>query len=209
MKNASAFTAFTLCAAAILLAACGSTASKSSYPVTHTGAVQKMEKGTVVGTRNVKIDGRATNMGRIVGGAVGAGVGALSVPIKSETTITQSGPNSVAIRSTDNRHESHAATAIGGAVGMVVGQKVEKVLTAKKAQEITVALDSGETVVIIQEYREPEFYDQERVKVYTTRAGEAVVYHSDENPHLDPETSAYIVGDPEEEAAEDFEPVVW
>lgn len=166
-----------------------------------------MEEGTVVAERTVRIDGRATNMGRIVGAGVGAAVGAVSVPYESETVITQTN-DSILIQGSDNRGQQHAATAVGGALGTLVGQEVEKMITAKQAQELTIAMDGGETVVIVQESREPEFYENERVKVYTTRNGESVVYHTGENPMVDPETNAYLVDDVEEEA-EAFEPVTW
>lgn len=202
-----------------LLIGCGgsSSAAKSSYPVTHSGAVHKVEKGTVVGARQVKIDGRATNLGRIVGGTLGTAVGALSVPIESttvsNTSIVPTPDGGVGISGTQstssNVHESRAAMAVGSAVGVLVGQKVEKMITSKRAQELTIAMDSGETVVIVQDFREPAFYENERVKVYTTRVGESVVYHTDEDPNMDPNTSAYIIGDESEVEEVDFEPVTW
>lgn len=185
-----------------------SPSAMSRYPITHAGAVQKVEDGTVVGVRPVKIDGVATNLGRIVGAGVGGAAGALAVPVKSEIVIQETQPGLINISESSNRHEAHAATAIGGAVGMVVGQKVEKALTAKRAQELTIALDSGETVLVVQEYREPEFYENERVKLYTTRAGDSVVYHSGENPGMDPDTNAYLIPDQSEDE-DDFEPVTW
>lgn len=193
----------------VVLSGCASSSPpRARYPVTHAGAVQKVESGTVVSSRTVRIDGRATQMGAIVGAGVGAAVGAVSVPRKSETVITQTAPDRIEVRGKDNRNQANAAMAVGGAVGIVVGREVEKMVTARKAQELTIALDSGETVVVVQELREPEFYENERVKVYSTRMGESRVYHSDENPHLDPDTAAYVV---DEEVVEDdeFEPVTW
>ncbi len=161
-----------------------------------------------MGVRQVKIDGVATNMGRLVGAGIGGAVGALAVPVESEVSIQQTSPDSVSIYETSNRHENQAAMAVGGAVGMVVGQKVEKALTAKRAQELTIALDSGETVLVVQVYREPAFYEDERVKLCTTRAGDSVVYHSGEDPTMDPDTNAYLISDIEE-VEEEFEPVTW
>lgn len=182
--------------------------SASKYPVTHAGAIQKVEEGTVVGVRQVKIDGVATNMGRLVGAGIGGAVGALAVPVESEVAIRQTSPNSIGIYEKSNRHENQAAMAVGGAVGMVVGQKVEKALSAKRAQELTIAMDSGETVLVVQVYREPAFYENERVKLYTTRSGDSVVYHSGEDPTMDPDTNAYLITEPEG-AGEQFEPVTW
>lgn len=191
------------------MGACGSTSSSTArYPVTHAGAVQNVQEGTVVSTRVVKIDGRATNMGRLVGAGIGTAVGSVTVPYESETRIYESEPGVISIDGTDNRAQNRAAMAVGGAVGMVVGQEVEKMITAKKAQELTIALDQGETVVVVQEYREPEFYEDERVKVYTTRSGDSVVYHAGENPGLDPETNAYLIDETVEDSDE-FETVTW
>lgn len=197
--------------AVLLISGCGSSSSpsKATYPVTHTGSVQRVQKGTVVSTRKVKIDGKATNLGRIVGGGVGVAVGAISTPVRSTTTISQPDPGTVVARTSSNANEHRAATAVGGAVGVLVGQKVEKVLTAKNAEELTIAMDEGETVVIIQESREPGFYENERVKVVTTRTGESVVYHTDEDPYSDPDTSAYIVDDDSVDEEIEFEPVTW
>ncbi|MBK1876897.1 hypothetical protein [Pelagicoccus mobilis] len=188
----------------VLVGGCASSApTKSTYPVTHAGSIQRVEDGTVVTVRQVKIDGVATNMGAIVGAGVGTAVGAISVPLETKTTVHESSPGVISINESSNRHESTAAMAVGGAVGMVVGQKVEKMMTAKRAQELTIALDSGETVLVVQEYREPAFYEDERVKLYTTRTGDSIVYHAHDDPSMDPDTNAYLVGD----EGEEFEPV--
>lgn len=147
-------------------------------------------------------------MGRVVGAGIGAAVGAVTVPYESETSIYESEPGVISIEGSDNRAQSNAAMAVGGAVGMVVGQEVEKIITAKRAQELTIAMDQGETVVVVQEHREPEFYEDERVKVLTTRSGESVVYHAGENPGLDPDTNAYLIDDAEAEEDE-FDTVTW
>ncbi|MBD5782077.1 hypothetical protein IEN85_21440 [Pelagicoccus sp. NFK12] len=198
-----------LVAISIWMGGCASSPTTASkYPVTHAGAIQKVEEGTVVGVRQVKIDGVSTNLGRLVGAGIGGAVGALAVPVESEAVIEQTSPNSISIYETSNRHENQAAMAVGGAVGMVVGERVEKVLTAKRAQELTIALDSGETVLVVQVYREPGFYEDERVKLYTTRAGDSVVYHASVDPTVDPDTNAYLIPDTDVEEAE-FEPVTW
>ncbi|MDQ8203379.1 hypothetical protein [Pelagicoccus sp. SDUM812003] len=199
------------CAALVMITGCSSTGSsqKSRYPVTASGAIQRVENGTIVATRTVKIDGRATNVGTAVGAGVGAAVGAIAVPRRQTTTISSPQPNVIQANTTSNRHESDAAMAVGGAVGVLAGRKVEKMLTARKAQELTIAMEGGETVMVVQEYREPEFMVNERVKVYTTRTGESVVYHSDEDPHLDPDTDAYVIPDDGEFGEDEFEPVEW
>lgn len=192
----------------LFIAGCGSGGSSSParYPITHAGSVKKVEKGTVVSVRQVKIDGVATNLGAIVGAGIGGAAGSLAVPLESKTVITQTSPTSIQIHGSNNVHESRAAMGVGAAVGAVVGQKVEKAMTAKRAQELTIALDGGETVSIVQEYREPAFYEDDRVELYTTRIGNSVVYHMGSDPTLDPDTNAYLISD---EATEEFETVTW
>ncbi len=147
-------------------------------------------------------------MGMIVGAGIGGAVGSVAVPVETQTTVQQTGPDTISINSSSNVNENRAAMAVGTAVGSVVGRKVEKALTAKLAQEITIAMDGGETISVVQEYEEPGFYENERVKILTGRMGESVVYHANYDPNADPETNAYLI--PEDEELEgDFEPVSW
>jgi len=83
--------------------------------------------------------------------------------------------------------------AIGAAVGMVVGQKVEKILSTKKAQELTIEMDGGETVIIVQEKTGSDFHPDELVQVYSTRLGASRVFHMDDDLFFDVETNAYIM----------------
>lgn len=196
--------------AVTLFAACSSSSSRVRYPVASSGIAQKLDKGTVTETRAVVIDGKATGLGAIVGGGIGAGLGTLAVPERQSIKQTRSvnrktGELSEGIRVSSNSNEQRAAGLIGGAVGAVVGQRVEKALTAKKAQEITIEMDSGEVVVVVQQKREPLFFPNERVQVYTTRAGHSQVFHIDEDPFTDPDVSAYIV----DETSSELPPVTW
>jgi len=71
------------------------------------------------------------------------------------------------------------ASAGGAVVGAVVGQQVEKAMTSKIAQEITIEMDDGNTVVIVQELQEPRFSTGDRVSVLEARGGYARVRHED------------------------------
>lgn len=192
---------------AALVTACSSTSSRSHYPTAHAGIAHKLEHGTILETRDVVIDGQATNVGTVVGGGIGGAVGAIAVPVKSTTSITQNDAGGLDIHGSSNVHESRAAMGIGAAVGVLAGRHIEKKLSARKAQELVIQLDSGERVVIIQPNREPPFISNERVQVYTTALGNSRVFHGDEDPYVDPETNAYLI----EEEGEEFEdePVVW
>jgi outer membrane lipoprotein SlyB len=64
--------------------------------------------------------------------------------------------------------------ASGAVVGAVAGQAVEEAATRKRAQEITIRLDDGSTVTIVQEVSTGVFMDGDRVKV-TSGGGQARV----------------------------------
>ncbi len=68
---------------------------------------------------------------------------------------------------------------MGAVAGAVVGQQVEKKLTEKRAQEVTISMDDGQTVVVVQEAREAGFVVGDRVNVMETRTGEARIALSD------------------------------
>ena len=90
-------------------------------------------------------------------------------------------------------------TAVGAAGGMiaggVVGPKIEKALTSKRAQELTIQMDEGGTIIVVQEIREPRFNIGDPVRVDSNLAGAARVFHADDNPHIDPDTGAYLPDD--------------
>ncbi len=85
-----------------------------------------------------------------------------------------------AIGSTVGRGDGRVLASAGGAVaGAIVGEKVEKALTAKLAQELTIELDDGQTVVVVQELKEPAFQTGDRVSLLEARGGYARVRHED------------------------------
>ena len=103
-------------------------ASGSSYPRYETRTAYDVEYGEVVATRSVEIEGDASyigvwggsNVGRAVGGTVGDG---------------------------DTRR---VARAVGGVAGAVAGEAIEKKVTAEDGLEITVRLDSSDTIAVVQ-----------------------------------------------------------
>lgn len=182
-----------LAALPLLVSACASSSgAKNRYPVAHSGIAHKLEQGTVVSVQEVIIDGQATLIGTSGGAAVGSAVG-----------IAASGP----IESTGDYQQAALTGAVAGVVGAVVGRQVEKQLTQKKAQELTIKLDSGEMIIVVQERREPPFGYDDRVQVYMTKLGNSRVFHADEDPYVDPETNVYIPDDAE--IVHEQEPVRW
>lgn len=104
--------------------------------------LQRAEYGTVTTVRQVNIEGQRTGLGLFGGGIMGA-------------AATSGG-----------RGVGGAVVQAGGTVaGAIVGQAVEESATRKNAQEITVRLDDGTTVVVVQESAPGLFQDGDRVRV--------------------------------------------
>jgi len=148
----------TLCSLILaLMCGCASGGGYETVPRTSAGTAQSLDQGTVVATRNVKIEGESSQLGLYGGGIMGSAVGST-------------------VGSGDGRV---LASAGGAVVGAVVGQQVEKAMTSKIAQEITIEMDDGNTVVIVQELQEPRFSTGDRVSVLEARGGYARVRHED------------------------------
>lgn len=126
-----------------LLVGCTFPSSRQVIPGSQAGVVQNVETGIITGVREVAIEGTKGNLGMygggLIGGAVGSGVG---------SGVGKS-----------------IATAGGAVVGAVAGQAVEEVATRKRAQEISVKMQDGRTVVITQEVQNGLFQEGDRVQV--------------------------------------------
>ncbi len=141
----------------LLVSGCASGGGYATVSNKTAGTAQTLDMGTVIATRHVKIEGQSSNLGLYGGGIMGSAVG-----------------------STVGRGSGAVLASAGGAVvGAVVGQKIEKALTAQIAQEMTIELDDGRTLVVVQKLQEPEFYSGDRVSVLETRTGYARVRHED------------------------------
>lgn len=126
-------------------------------PSANTGAVfsrsealqaQTVLLGTVIDVRAGKIEGTKSAVGAIAGGALGAVTGNLFGGGRGNTI----------------------ATVAGGVVGAGAGAAVEEKLTQKNGLQITVQLDYGQTVVIVQE-ADVQFFAGQRVRVLTRPGG--------------------------------------
>jgi outer membrane lipoprotein SlyB len=139
---------------------------------------KELESGTIVDVREVIIDGRTSVLGTATGTLSGAVAGS---QIGGSLGDLSSGA---------------ATGAAGGAIaGAVIGPKVEKALTSKRAQELTVLMDSGGLIVVTQELRKPWFNIGDPVKVDTSMSGAGRVYHAYEDSFIDPDTGAYLPED--------------
>jgi outer membrane lipoprotein SlyB len=127
---------------AALLAACASSNSGGVYSRDEARKVQTVKTGVVESVRQVKLEGTktpiGTGTGAVVGGVAGSTVG--------------HGAGSV------------VAAVVGAVAGGLVGSAAEEGITRKDGVEITVKLDSGTMVAVVQEADEP-YYPGEKVRL--------------------------------------------
>ena len=125
-----------------VLVACASSNSGSVYSREEARRVQTVKTGVVESVRQVKLEGTKSPVGTVAGAAVGGVAG---------STI-------------GNGRGSTIAAVIGAVVGGIAGSAAEEGLTRKDGLEITVKLDSGNMVAVVQEADEP-FSPGEKVRL--------------------------------------------
>jgi outer membrane lipoprotein SlyB len=113
----------------IFLTACASSNSGSVYSRDDARRVQTVRTGVVESVRSVKLEGTKSPVGTIAGGAVGG----------------------IAGSSIGGGRGSAIAAVIGAVAGGLAGSAVEEGVTRKDALEITVKLDGGSLIAIVQE----------------------------------------------------------
>ncbi|MDH3505788.1 MAG: glycine zipper 2TM domain-containing protein [Gammaproteobacteria bacterium] len=113
----------------LLIAGCARhSASSQVYPRYETRTAYDVEYGEVVGVRQVEIEGYSTFIGTWGGAVVGDAIG---------STV-------------DGRNSRRVARAVGGVAGAVIGEAIEREVTSEVGLEITVLLDSGGTIAVVQ-----------------------------------------------------------
>jgi len=127
------------------LSACSFPSKGTVVPRSQSGGLHALERGTMLGVRSVVLAGDYTSIGRLGGAAVGAAAAS---------------PEGI-FDSPDDR----LASAAGGVAGAIAGEAVVEAVTREPAQEITIQLDSGRTVMITQEASEGYFQQGDRVQV--------------------------------------------
>ncbi len=136
---------FRLIALAILasmLVACASSNSGSTYSRGETRKAQTVRTGVVESVRSVKIEGTKTPVGTVAGAVVG-GVAGSTIGHGKGSTI---------------------AAVVGAVAGGLAGSAIEEGVTRKDGLEITVKLDSGGLVAVVQEADE-QFHPGEKVRL--------------------------------------------
>jgi outer membrane lipoprotein SlyB len=126
--------------------------SSKVYSRNEAGTVQNVEDGEVLYVREVTIEGSRSPWGGIAGGIMGYAVG---------STIGGGSGKTVA----------RAAGTVGGAAA---GSAVQEKATREVGLEITVQLDSGEIISVVQSADE-QFDDGDRVRVLRRPDGSARV----------------------------------
>lgn len=135
----------TLCAVPLVLGAAGCVSSKAGdvYSRDEARRVMTYREGVLIGIKEVKLEGTKSNIGTATGAVVG-GVAGSAV-----------GEGKGAI----------VAAVLGAVAGGVAGAAAEEGLTREKALELTVKLDNGENMIIVQGIGDDKFAAGERVRV--------------------------------------------
>jgi outer membrane lipoprotein SlyB len=116
-----------------LLAACASSNSGSVYSRDEARKVQTVRTGVVESVRQVQIEGTKTPVGAAAGAAVGGIAGST---VGNDTT-------------------GAVVAVIGAVVGGLAGAAAEEGITRKDGLEITVKLDGGGLIAVVQEADDP------------------------------------------------------
>ena len=126
----------------VFIAACASSNSGSVYSRDDARKVQTVRTGIVESVRSVKLEGTKSPVGTIAGGAVGG----------------------IAGSSIGGGRGSAIAAVIGAVAGGLAGSAAEEGLTRKDGLEITVKLENGTLVAIVQE-ADDKFVPGEKVRL--------------------------------------------
>ena len=129
----------------LVLQGCASSLSGDTYSRSEARKVQNVQYGWVDAVTPVVIEGRTDSplgagAGAVIGGIAGSEVG--------------------------GGQGSRIAAVLGAVAGGIAGQKIEESATRKQGQEITVTLESGQTISVVQEVDGSGFFQPgERVRV--------------------------------------------
>ncbi len=120
---------FTVGLISVFLGACASSNSGSVYSRDDARKVQTVKTGVVESVRQVKLEGTKSPVGTVAGGAVGG----------------------IAGGSIGHGRGSAVGAVVGAVAGALAGAALEEGVTRKDALEITVKLDGGGLIAIVQE----------------------------------------------------------
>jgi outer membrane lipoprotein SlyB len=152
MKTRGIVLIVTLGALTLIAGGCASSTSGNVYSRKDAQKVQTVDEGEVILVREVTIEGTKSGLGGLAGGIMGFAVGG---------TIGGGSGKGVA----------RAAGAVGGAAA---GAAVEEKSTRQTGLEITVELDNGQVIAVVQAADE-QFDEGDRVRVLRRPDGSARV----------------------------------
>ncbi|HSD39920.1 MAG TPA: glycine zipper 2TM domain-containing protein [Rhodocyclaceae bacterium] len=134
-----------ICTIGLMLstAACVSSKAGDVYTREEARRVITFREGVLVSIKEVKLEGTKS--------AVGAGAGAVIGGVAGSAVGQGKG--------------SVVAAVLGAVAGGVTGAAAEEGLTREKALELTVRLDNGENLIIVQGIGDDKFKEGERVRV--------------------------------------------
>ena len=127
--NRSILTAISISLLTLGLTGCVSGLQGSTYSRSEARQVQEVEFGTVLSTNPVVIEGKQSGAGQLPGAIIGGVAGSSVGEGKGQQIFTILG-------------------AVGGAV---VGSMIEEQATRTQGLELTIKMDSGKTLSIVQE----------------------------------------------------------
>jgi outer membrane lipoprotein SlyB len=137
-----------------LLAGCASGLGGADYERREARRVQEVKMGVVDSVRPVKLEGTDSGVGTVAGGVVG-GVAGSNVGGGKGAVI---------------------GAVLGAVAGGVAGKATEELATRKPGIEITVRLDSGRMIAVVQEDNGEAFNRGDRVRVLES-GGQARITH--------------------------------
>ena len=126
-----------------MLAGCASGLGSGDYERKETRRAYEVKMGVVESVRYVKLEGTDSNVGTIAGGVVGGVAGSKIGGGKG----------------------SAIGAVLGAVAGGVAGSAAEEAITRKTGIEITVRMDSGRTIAVVQEDTGESFARGDRVRI--------------------------------------------
>ncbi len=141
-----------LVASAGLLTSCVSSRSAQVYSRDQAMQEMRVNYGTVQSVRAVQIEGTQSGVGAVGGGVTGGVLGSMVGGGRGQVL----------------------GAVVGALGGAAAGAMLEEGVTKKNALEITVELDTGESLSVVQE-ADMEFYAGERVRVLRANDGSSRV----------------------------------
>jgi len=129
--------------ASLGLAGCASSLTGDTYSRDEARRAMVVRFATVESTRLVKLEGTKSNIGTVAGGAVGG----------------------IAGSSIGSGKGSAVGAVVGAVAGGIAGAAIEEGVTRAQGIEITVRLENGSHMAIVQEYTGENFTPGQRVRL--------------------------------------------